>query len=74
MKTYTLEVLEPANEGLVADILAALQKQRLIDFAETSAANDSPPLLSQAEVEQDILHARQQPSIPLAEARARFGL
>ena len=73
MKTYTLEVLEAVNEDLVADILAALRKQRLIDFVE-STVRDNPISLSQADVEQDVLLARQQPGIPLAEARARFGV
>lgn len=73
MKTYTLEVLEEANEDLVADILAALRKQRLIDFVEAPESGKLVPL-SQAEVEQDILRTRQQPGIPLAEARIRLGI
>lgn len=73
MKTYTLEVLETANEDLVADILAALRKQRLIDYAEAPQPNH-PALLSATEVEQDILLARQQPSLSLDEARTRFGV
>ncbi|RZK17332.1 MAG: hypothetical protein EOO56_18180 [Hymenobacter sp.] len=73
MKTYTLEVLETANEDLVADILAALHKQRLIDYVESPQQNN-PTLLSAAEIEQDILTARQQPGLSLSEACARFGV
>ena len=73
MKTYTLEVLEAANEDLVADILAALRKQRLIDYAEAPQP-DNPALLRAAEIEQDIIAARQQTGMPLNEARARLGL
>lgn len=71
MKTYTLEVLETVNEDLVADILAALQKQHLIEVIESPTAGN-PALLGAADIEQDILLARQQPSISLGEARARF--
>jgi hypothetical protein len=73
MKTYTLEVLETANEDLVADILAALHKQRLIDYVEAPQPVN-PALLGAAEVEQDILASRRQPGISLGEARTRFGL
>jgi hypothetical protein len=73
MKTYTLEVLETANEDLVADILAALHKQRLIDYVEAPQQNN-PALLSATEIEQDILTARQQTGLSLNEARARFGV
>ncbi|MGI4740891.1 MAG: hypothetical protein ACRYG7_37455 [Janthinobacterium lividum] len=73
MKTYTLAVLEAANEDLVADILTALQKQRLIEYVEAPTTSH-PAFLNQAEIEQDILIARQQPSISLSEARAQFGV
>lgn len=73
MKTYTLAVLETANEDLVADILTALQKQHLIEYVEAPTTSH-PAFLSRAEVEQDILTARQQPGISLSEARARFGV
>ena len=73
MKTYTLEVLEAANEDLVADILAALRKQRLIEYVEAPQP-PNPALLSATEVEQDIMTARQQTSFSLSEARARFGV
>lgn len=73
MKTYTLEVLEAANEDLVADILTALQKQHLIEYVEAPTTSH-PTVLTQTEIEQDILTARQQPGISLSEARARFGV
>lgn len=73
MKTYTLAVPEAANEELVADILAALHKQRLIAYVEAPAP-DNPALLSAFAIEQDIVAARQQAGVSLSEARARFGL
>lgn len=72
MKTYTLEIPEAANEELVADILAALHKQRLIEYVEAPAP-DNPALLSPFVIEQDVLAARQQAGISLAQARVRFG-
>ncbi len=73
MKTYTLEVLRPESEALVADLLAALHRQHLIRYIEAPTA-DNPLLLTAEEIEADVLLARQQPGLSREAVRTRLGL
>lgn len=70
MKTYTLGVIAPDDEEMVAAILEALSKRNVIRFAV--AAPWLP--LSDVELEAQIIASDGQPRISFAEARQRLEL
>lgn len=70
MKTYTLDIIAPDDEEMVASILEALSKRNVIRFA--LAAPWQPA--SEAEIEAQVIAADAQPRLSFAEARQRLGL
>ncbi len=70
MKTYTLDIIAPDDEEMVAAILEALSKRNVIRFAV--AAPWQP--LSDDELEARIMASDAQPRLSFAEARQRLGL
>ncbi|MDQ2772708.1 MAG: hypothetical protein M3Y54_19655 [Bacteroidota bacterium] len=72
MKTYTLDIIAPEDEEMVTQILEALHKRRVIRYAPAPIPPE--PQLTDTEAAADVVRARQQPGISLAEARGRFGV
>ena len=73
MKTYLLRIADEPTDRAMRAALADLLDQRLVRL-EAEADDAALPLLTDAAIESDILRARQQPGVSLAEAKARFGL
>jgi len=72
MKTYTLEVLTDDDDELVAGILDALRKRKLIRFAVGPARWSAPPA-SAAELAERLAAAQASPRMSFEEARQRLG-
>ena len=70
MKTYTLDVLTPADEEMVTTILEALSKRNVIRFAV--AAPWQPH--SKEELDNEVVAADAQPRLSFDEARLRLGI
>ncbi|HEX8328185.1 MAG TPA: hypothetical protein VF629_11640 [Hymenobacter sp.] len=70
MKTYTLDVLTPADEEMVAAILEALSKRNVIRFAVAAPWQPN----SEEELAAKIAAADAQPRLSFAEARQRLGI
>ena len=70
MKTYTLDVITPDDEEMVAAILEALSKRNVIRFAV--AAPWQPQ--SSHELEAHLIASDAQPRLSFAETRQRLGL
>lgn len=73
MKTIILHVPDEAGEAKVLAALRALQQETPFYLESDFPASGSQPLTA-AEVEAEILLARQGQSITLAQARRQFGL
>ena len=73
MKTYTLDILQAADEEMVTTILEALARRAVIQFSAAQPWHSRPPASAQ-ELEDRITAADQQPRISFAEARQRLGV
>ena len=73
METYTLDVLQAADEEMVTTILEALARRAVIQFSVAQPWHFRPPA-SAKELEDRITAADQQPRISFAEARQRLGV